>query len=34
MGMFSKVGRTTTEKFYILRKKDEILEDRKKTATV
>ena len=30
MGMFSKTGRFTTEAFYILRKKDDILNAEKK----
>lgn len=34
MGMFSKTGRFTTEKFYILRKKDEILSTDKKTLNI
>ena len=34
MGMFSKVGRGTTEKFYILRRRDEILADKKKQVKV
>lgn len=34
MGMFSKTGRFTTEKFYILRMKDEILCSEKKTLDV
>lgn len=34
MGMFSKTGRFTSEKFYILRKKDEILKVKNKTLKV
>lgn len=34
MGMFSKTGRCTTEQFYILRMKDEILAAEKKTKEV
>lgn len=34
MGMFSKTGRFTTEKMYILRKKDEILSSEKRTVKI
>ena len=34
MGMFSKTGRVTTEKFYILRKKDDILSTKKRTIKI
>lgn len=34
MGMFSKTGRFTTEKMYILRKKDEILSTEKKKVKI
>ena len=34
MGMFSKTGRFTTEKFYILRMKDEIQSNEKKTKEI
>ena len=34
MGMFSKTGRFTTEQFYILRMKDEILSSEKKVLKV
>ena len=34
MGMFSKTGRFTSEKFYILRKKDEILNVKQKRLKV
>lgn len=34
MGMFSKTGRFTSEKFYVLRKKDEIMTTKKKSIRI
>jgi hypothetical protein len=34
MGMYSKTGRFTTEKMYILRKRDEILSSEKRTKKI